>query len=375
MGERKGQNKYYPPDYDPRAGGLNKFLGTHALRERARKIHLGIIIIRFEMPYNIWCDGCKNHIGMGVRYNAEKTKVGMYYSTPLYQFRMKCHLCDNYIVIKTDPGNLDYEIVSGAQRQENRWDPTENGQIVADTKETQRRLFDDPMYKLEHVASDLRKGDDAKPRIYKLYERNHYTWDDNYTANSNLRAEFRKRKKELKTESDKDSALLKKSSLDIELLPETDQDARLAAMMRLQSEKIVTEKQKKREIINKPALPATATSTHSGFRKERLLTAKLYKSDLGIKRKTNDLNGESDCSKRIKSNSVPTETITSQTNENSGEGNTPCSRDVQNDNIEKKKQSNNVEMDKEPTECTAPSANSLALVCNYGSNSSSDTDD
>lgn len=60
------QNKYYPPDYDPRAGGLNKFLGTHALRERARKIHLGIIIIRFEMPYNIWCDGCKNHIGMGV---------------------------------------------------------------------------------------------------------------------------------------------------------------------------------------------------------------------------------------------------------------------------------------------------------------------
>ena len=27
------------------------------------------------MPYNIWCDGCKKHIGMGVRYNAEKTKV------------------------------------------------------------------------------------------------------------------------------------------------------------------------------------------------------------------------------------------------------------------------------------------------------------
>merc|ERR1712126_584496 len=23
------------------------------------------------MPYNIWCDGCKKHIGMGVRYNAE----------------------------------------------------------------------------------------------------------------------------------------------------------------------------------------------------------------------------------------------------------------------------------------------------------------
>lgn len=71
---------------------------------------------RFEMPYNIWCDGCKNHIGMGecegnidlfsdsnknlfiivlqhvgfffcsgVRYNAEKKKVGMYYTTPIYR--------------------------------------------------------------------------------------------------------------------------------------------------------------------------------------------------------------------------------------------------------------------------------------------------
>lgn len=49
MGERKGTNKWYPPDYDPKKGGLNAWQGTHALRERARKIHLGIIIIRFEM--------------------------------------------------------------------------------------------------------------------------------------------------------------------------------------------------------------------------------------------------------------------------------------------------------------------------------------
>lgn len=67
QGERKGVNKYYPPDYDPSKGGLNKFQGTHALRERARKLHMGILIIRFEMPYNIWCEGCENHIGTGVR--------------------------------------------------------------------------------------------------------------------------------------------------------------------------------------------------------------------------------------------------------------------------------------------------------------------
>ena len=55
------------------------------------------------MPYNIWCGGCNSHIGMGVRYNAEKKKVGNYYSTPIWQFRMKCHLCDNYFEINTDP--------------------------------------------------------------------------------------------------------------------------------------------------------------------------------------------------------------------------------------------------------------------------------
>lgn len=198
MGERKGQNLYYPPDYDPKAGGLNKWQGTHALRERARKIHLGILIIRFEMPYNIWCDGCKNHIGMGVRYNAEKKKVGMYYSTPVYQFRMKCHLCDNHFEIKTDPQNLDYEIVSGARRQENRWDPTQNEQIVPETKEVQRKLFDDAMYKLEHGAKDTKAAEEAKPVLGRLFQRNDSVWRDDFEANSRLRAQFRVSRNEAK---------------------------------------------------------------------------------------------------------------------------------------------------------------------------------
>ena len=50
---------------------------------------------------------------MGVRYNAEKQKVGNYYTTPIYKFRMKCHLCDQYFEIRTDPKNCDYEILSG----------------------------------------------------------------------------------------------------------------------------------------------------------------------------------------------------------------------------------------------------------------------
>ena len=70
QGERKGVNKYYPTDWRPEMGSINAYHGTHALRERANKLHLGILIIRFEMPYNIWCEGCKIHIGMGVRYTS-----------------------------------------------------------------------------------------------------------------------------------------------------------------------------------------------------------------------------------------------------------------------------------------------------------------
>lgn len=143
MGERKGVNKYYPPDFNPeKHGSLNRYHNSHPLRERARKLSQGILIIRFEMPYNIWCDGCKNHIGMGVRYNAEKKKVGNYYTTPIYRFRMKCHLCVNYIEMQTDPANCDYVIVSGAQRKEERWDMADNEQVLTtEASSTRARVF------------------------------------------------------------------------------------------------------------------------------------------------------------------------------------------------------------------------------------------
>ena len=231
MGERKGTNLYYPPDYDPRVGGLNKFLGTHALRERARKLHMGILIIRFEMPYNIWCEGCGNHIGMGVRYNAEKKKIGMYYSTPLYQFRMKCHLCDNHFEIKTDPANLDYVIVSGARRQENRWDPKENEQVVPETKEVSCRLYDDAMYKLEHGIEDKKVAKSRDSALESALALKDATWKDDYTSNCALRSAFRSRKKELQKKQGLDQTLLKKSGLNIDLVNEHEDDIKLAKLL------------------------------------------------------------------------------------------------------------------------------------------------
>ncbi|XP_066252162.1 coiled-coil domain-containing protein 130 homolog [Euwallacea similis] len=285
MGERKGTNKYYPPDYDPKFGGLNKFLGTHALRERARKIDKGIIIIRFEMPYNIWCDGCKNHIGMGVRYNSEKTKVGMYYTTPVYEFKMKCHLCDNHFVIRADPANFDYIIISGARRQENRWDPTQNGQVVPETKEVQKRLFDDQMYKLEHGVEDKNTMESAKPRLIKLFNRNEDEWADCYTANQKLRADFRKQNYEIKKLKNIDTALLKKSNLEIPLLEERDEDKKLAKLL---SMKPMRSGEENSEFRRKNLLLQSSLPTSNFNRKKEETAVKLLngtKLNLGIVKK------------------------------------------------------------------------------------------
>ncbi|XP_053860773.1 LOW QUALITY PROTEIN: probable splicing factor YJU2B [Vidua macroura] len=244
MGERKGTNKYYPPDFDPaKHGSLNKYHRSHPLRERARKLSQGILVIRFEMPFNIWCDGCQNHIGMGVRYNAEKKKVGTYYTTPVYRFRMKCHLCVNYIELQTDPGNCDYVIVSGARRKEERWEPGDSGQVLPTTPEQRERLAMDAMFRLEHGVSDRGVLERATPALARLQQAQH-AWKDDFGLNSRLRRRFREEKKTLKEEEEEAAALRAKAGLSIPLLREEEEDRRLAALLTLRAPDSYEEKQR-----------------------------------------------------------------------------------------------------------------------------------
>lgn len=235
MGERKGVNKWYPPDFDPaKHGSINGYYKTHPLRERARKLSQGILIIRFEMPYNIWCDGCKNHIGMGVRYNAEKKKVGNYYTTPIYRFRMKCHLCVNYIEMQTDPATCDYVIVSGAQRKEERWDMAENEQILTTERNEKEKLETDAMYKLDHGGKDKEKLRAAIPSLNELQE-HQSGWKDDFQLNSALRRKFRTEKKLIAEEEEKDNAVRLRTGLSIPLVPEREEDKKLASLLTFQS--------------------------------------------------------------------------------------------------------------------------------------------
>ncbi|XP_023576015.1 coiled-coil domain-containing protein 130 [Octodon degus] len=273
MGERKGVNKYYPPDFNPaKHGSLNRYHNSHPLRERARKLSQGILIIRFEMPYNIWCDGCKNHIGMGVRYNAEKKKVGNYYTTPIYRFRMKCHLCVNYIEMQTDPASCDYVIVSGAQRKEERWDMEDNEQVLPTEHEKKQKLETDAMFRLEHGEADRSLLRKAIPTLSHLQEAQS-AWKDDFALNSMLRRRFREKKKAAQEEEERDQALQAKASLAIPLVPETEEDRRLAALLKFHTLDSYEDKQKlkRTEIISRSWFPSAPGPSSSSSKASSML--------------------------------------------------------------------------------------------------------
>jgi coiled-coil domain-containing protein 130 len=115
----RADNFYFPKDWDPSKGSLTTFYKTKKSGGKPPKFS-GVkdpSTIRFEMMFNVRCQGCGNSIGKGVRFNAKKKHVDTYLSTKIYEFSMPCHLCSHRFVIRTDPKNCDYLLVSGLDKR------------------------------------------------------------------------------------------------------------------------------------------------------------------------------------------------------------------------------------------------------------------
>ncbi|KAI4339433.1 hypothetical protein MLD38_024379 [Melastoma candidum] len=253
----RADNFYYPPEWTPQKGSLNKFHGQHALRERARKLDQGILIIRFEMPFNIWCGGCNSMIAKGVRFNAEKKQVGNYYSTKIWSFTMKSACCKHQIVIQTDPKNCEYVIISGAQKKTEEFD-VEDAETFELPADEERGKLSDPFYRLEHQEHDLQKKKEAEPVLVRLQRVSDARHADDYSLNKALRAQLRNQKKRVAEEE----AVSRKMGLGVRLLPAAKEDMDAAAMVKFSS-KFERNRQDKRAQIKAASIFSSSGSASS----------------------------------------------------------------------------------------------------------------
>ncbi|KAJ8327334.1 Protein saf4, variant 2 [Batrachochytrium dendrobatidis] len=187
-------------------------------------------------------------MSVGVRYNAEKKKVGMYYSTPIFSFRMKCHLCSGRIEIHTDPENTEYKIISGARRREESYDPEDIGLITLQDKETTEKIVNDSFYKLEHGVIDKDKAVAVAPRIVSLQDLSDQHWKDPYTASQKVRKRFRAEKKVRVADALDSRNIQLKHGFKFNILPPSNNDTIAAQDVNWSSQNIETHEQKQSRI-------------------------------------------------------------------------------------------------------------------------------
>ncbi|UKZ55234.1 hypothetical protein TrVGV298_009053 [Trichoderma virens] len=195
--------RYVPPDLEGTTSG-NKLNKKHPLGNRASKLAShGILTVRFEMPFPVWCAHCPKPtiIGQGVRFNAEKKRAGNYYTTPIWSFRFRHTECGGWIEMRTDPKNTAEELRKNA------------------------------FASLEKTIADRKQLEMAAERLDDLEDLSRRHWDDPYAQNQRLRKAFRVGRKEREKLAAATEDLKDRMGLGIDLLPEREEDAQRAALV------------------------------------------------------------------------------------------------------------------------------------------------
>jgi len=252
--------RYVPPDQEGVMSG-NQIHGKHALGARANKLSQGILTVRFEMPYPIWCTTCPKPtiIGQGVRFNAEKKKVGKYFSTPIYSFRMKHVACGGWIEIRTDPKNTAYLVTEGARKRDTGEDKVEDGDVRIMTQAEREALRDNAFAALEGKVEDKQRLEHSKKRLAGLEELSERQWEDPYEQNKRLRKSFREGRHIREKDAATTAALQDKMSLGLDLLPVHEDDSRMAMEIDFgewNEEQAITKAVSRPLFQNKPSTPS-----------------------------------------------------------------------------------------------------------------------
>ncbi|KAF2718382.1 DUF572-domain-containing protein [Polychaeton citri CBS 116435] len=229
-----GHGRYVPPDLEGTVSG-NKL---HRKRAPGVLRSDGTQTVRFELPYAVWCHTCRPHaiIAQGVRFNAVKARVGSYYSTPIWSFRLKHTACGGQIEIRTDPKNTAYAVVAGGKARdygssdEDRVREGEGGVPILTPEERDRRR-EDAFASLEGKQEEADAVKGSARRIAELYGDRERDWADPWTANKRVRGTYRHERKIRKREEVATEALKERLGTDMDVLPETEEDARRARLV------------------------------------------------------------------------------------------------------------------------------------------------
>lgn len=179
---------YQPPEFDPKKHKtLNKFHGTHRLGVRAKRINEGILVVRFEMPFKVWCLGCSSIVAKGVRFNADKKCIGYFHSSKILEFSMTCYWCPQRFVIKADPETAEYICMEGCRRKVETYKPEAIDGVHFKTTEELKEIDEDPLLRLELREQDKIKSETQASRMERLKSKQDEIFQDDVDLNRTLR--------------------------------------------------------------------------------------------------------------------------------------------------------------------------------------------
>ncbi|CUM50355.1 uncharacterized protein AC631_01754 [Debaryomyces fabryi] len=128
MSERKGINKYYPPDWDP------------SKVPKKKKPANQIIKVRLMAPYSMRCTKCNEYISERRKFNAKKEVTNeKYMNFKIIRFHITCPKCNNNITYKTNPQTAGYVPESGAVRN---YEPESNNNTNKIKVETEEQILE-----------------------------------------------------------------------------------------------------------------------------------------------------------------------------------------------------------------------------------------
>ena len=208
------------------------------------------------MPFNVWCLGCERHIARGVRFNAEKKQIAKYHSTPIYSFRMKCPSCSQWIEIHTDPKNAEYQVMAGARKKVEEWQPEAGEVLVTIAPEEAERQAKNPFARLEHEVLDQKRAEAVKPHLSALKEAKDAAYKDDWQTSQRLRSRFRSEKAAHQEAVAVADDIRKRGGFDLKLLPEREEDIKAAKEVDFVRQK---SEAKRAELLNFPKLESKTT--------------------------------------------------------------------------------------------------------------------